>query len=219
MVSEAEALIFTDTSSTIELETVTVGKCEVNILAIGGGGQGGWDNSGGTNFEGGGGSGHVFLTSYVLRKSSNLLLNVGGRGKPSSVTTKDGLSVIQAPAGDDGVYGSFDGADGFSGGGGDGEFLFGSGGSDGRDGEAGSGGQGGKGSGLDISYYDLINFVLTPGSGGRHRCGGGGGGVLVNGEGPEHYSGSGEGYGGGGEGCNYSSRYGSPGAILIEIKK
>ena len=136
-----------------------------------------------------------------------------------AVKTKDGLSVIQAPAGEDGVYGSFDGADGFSGGGGDGEFLFGSGGSDGRDGEAGSGGQGGKGSGLDISSYDLINFVLTPGSGGRHRCGGGGGGVLVNGEGPEHYSGSGEGYGGGGEGCNYSSRYGSPGAILIEIKK
>ena len=219
MVSEAEALIFTDTSSTIELETVTVGKCEVNILAIGGGGQGSWKNSGGLNFGGGGGSGHVFLTSYVLRKSSNLLLNVGGRGKPSSVTTKDGSSVIQAPAGEDGVDGSRDGADGFSGGGGDGQSSVGSGGSDGRDGEAGSGGQGGKGSGLDISSYDLINFVLTPGSGGRPRCGGGGGGVMVNGEGPEQNIGSGEGYGGGGEGCNYSSRYGSPGAILIEIKK
>ena len=66
---------------------------------------------------------------------------------------------------------------------------------------------------MDISSYTLTNFVLTPGSGGDHQCGGGGGGVLVNGRGPEFYTGMGEGYGGSGEG------YGSPGAILIAIKK
>ena len=73
---------------------------------------------------------------------------------------------------------------------------------------------------VDISTYELINFDLTPGSGGGHSCGGGGGGVLVNGKGPGYHSGMGEGYGGGGEGCDYyDSKYGSPGAILIEIKK
>ena len=41
----------------------------------------------------------------------------------------------------------------------------------------------------------------------------------MNGKGPEFYSGMGEGYGGGGEGGGYNSQYGSPGAILIEIKK
>lgn len=74
---------------------------------------------------------------------------------------------------------------------------------------------------MDIStyYYSLINFVLTPGSGGEHQCGGDGGAVLVYRKGPGHQGGLGEGYGEGGEGSNFNSRYGSPGAILIEIKK
>ena len=218
----SEALIFTDTEATHEVETIAVGVCEANILAIGGGGRGGAGNSGGTNYGGGGGSGHVILTSHVLRKSSNLLLNVGARSEPSSVTTEDGSSVILAPAGEDGWDGSRDGANGYSGGGGDGissGSAVGSGGSDGSDGEAGASGQGGKGSGLDISSFALTNFVLTPGSGGSRSCGGGGGGVLINGKAPGHNSGMGEGYGGGGEGCNKNSRYGSPGAILMEIKK
>ena len=76
-------------------------------------------------------------------------------------------------------------------------------------------GQGGKGSGLDISSLAVINFVLTYGSGGYQQCGG----VLINGQGPDHENGMGEGYGGGGEGCSYNSNSGSPGAVLIEIKQ
>lgn len=212
-----EALIFTDTGATQEVETVSVGRCEANILAIGGGGRGGWEEHGMTKYGGGGGSGHVVLTSHMLQKSSNLLLNVGGIRESTSVTTEDGSSVILAPAGEDGVDGSYDGANGYSGGGSNG-FGVGSGGSDGSDGEAGLG-KGGKGSGVDISAFELTNFVLTPGSGGDHQCGGGGGGVLVNGMGPEFYTGMGEGYGGGGEGCGNNYGWGSPGAILMEIKK
>jgi len=216
----SEALIFTNTGATQEVKTVSVGRCEANILAIGGGGRGGSSKSGGRTFGGGGGSGHVIFTSHMLQESSNLLLNVGDKGESTSVTTEDGSSVILAPAGKDGVNGSYDGASGYSGGGGDGSGgSLGSGGSDGSDGEAGSDGHGGKGSGVDISAFELTNFVLTPGSGGDHACGGGGGGLLINGKGPEFHSGMGEGYGGGGEGCNYSSRYGSSGAILMEIKK
>ena len=75
------------------------------------------------------------------------------------------------------------------------------GGSNGGNGE----GEGGNGSGVDIGTFTFINdpmiqwnvFDLTPGEGGEagmsnvynwQRCryhGGGGGGVLVNGEGPE----------------------------------
>ena len=72
----------------------------------------------------------------MLHKSSSLLLNVGAGGEPTSVTAEDGSSVNLAPAGEDGVDGSYDGANGFSGGGG--EDKPSSGGSDGGDGEAGS---------------------------------------------------------------------------------
>ena len=209
-------LIFTDTEVTHEVVTVTVGVCEINILAIGGGGRGSSSYGG----KGGGGSGHVIFASHVLPKSSKLHLDVGGKGEQTSVTTDDGSSVIVAPAGEDGPDETHNGANGYSGGGGYSmHSTGGSGGSDGSDGEAGTDGQGGEGSGVDISSLALINFVLTSGSGGEHTCGGGGGGVLVNGKGPGYQSGMGEGYGGGGEGCNYDSKYGSPGAILIEFKK
>ena len=105
------------------------------------------------------------------------------------MTAEGGSSVNLAPAGEDGVGGSHDGANGFSGGGG--EDKPSSGGSDGGDGEAGSEGQGGKGSGLDISSLVVINFVLTYGSGGYQQCGG----VLINGQGPDRQSGRGEGFG------------------------
>ena len=54
------------------------------------------------------------------------------------------------------------------------------GGSNGSDGE---GEDAGKGSGLDISLIPLEKFVLSPGDGGvgKDNCGGGGGGVLVDG--------------------------------------
>ena len=68
-----------------------------------------------------------------------------------------------------------------------GSINYGQGGKGGSDGSKGGGDHGGKGSGYelsDISY--LEHFVLTPGDGGypHDRCGGGGGGILVNNHGP-----------------------------------
>ena len=80
----------------------------------------------------------------------------------------------------------------------------------------------GLGTRENLSDYYMEHFSLSPGKGGdEHKTspfsiyGGGGGGVLVNGEGPTRpcpRSGMGEGYGGGGSYCN-----GLPGVILIEV--
>merc|ERR1719348_1140081 len=86
--------------------------------------------------------------------------------------------------------------DGYSGGGGfcmnaRDTCLGGSGGGDGVDGPCEWCTQGGHGSGEDLSRFQLKHFQLTPGAGGQSYedlgvfCGGGGGGVLVNGQGPE----------------------------------
>ena len=63
----------------------------------------------------------------------------------------------------------------------------------------------------------MTRFVLTPGKAGTHDYygrGGGGGGILVNGQKPVngdlHY---GEGFGGGG----YVSDNGLPGCVLVEV--
>ena len=69
----------------------------------------------------------------------------------------------------------------------------------------------GHGTGEDILAYKMENFVLTPGAGGNYydyeqyeHWGGGGGGVLINGDGPMRDSDyQGEGYGGGG--CGHRS--------------
>ena len=84
----------------------------------------------------------------------------------------------------------------------------------------------GKGSGEDLSSYHLNNWRLTPGYGGAEcikvvsqlqHYGGGGGGVLVNGDGPQRDERTqGEGYGGGGGGCAFTKE-GLPGVILIEV--
>ena len=91
------------------------------------------------------------------------------------------------------------------------------GGSHGSDGEDSDSYMGGKGSGLDIRTLNITRFILSPGKAGTqygNTYGGGGGGILVNGEKPgggnEHW---GEGFGGGG-GAGYG---GFPGCILIEV--
>ena len=105
------------------------------------------------------------------------------------------------------------------------------GGSNGSDGEGSSSdGTYGHGSGNDLSKYRLDNWKLSPGEGGQgwvdptsdpaepYWCGGGGGGVLINGRGPERESKSiGQGYGGGGATNNGSWIHGLPGVILMEI--
>jgi len=76
---------------------------------------------------------------------------------------------------------------------------------------------GGEGTGEDIATFKLENFNITAGRGG---CGtGGGGGVLVDGNGPDQgiFGRTGQGYGGGGGG---GSGYdvGNQGVILLEMR-
>merc|ERR1712113_687037 len=108
------------------------------------------------------------------------------------------------------------GGDGYSGGGAGYPSHGQDGGSNGSDGNDYSSATGGEGSGLDIGTLNTTRFILSPGKAGTAdgNFGGGGGGILVNGEKPS--SGNqhmGEGFGGGG-------RYhdsGFPGCVLIEV--
>ena len=81
-------------------------------------------------------------------------------------------------------------------------------------------GAAGNGTGENLSDYYMEHFSLTPGRGGEEYevapyqiVGGGGGGVLVNGEGPTIpcAPNDGQGYGAGGY-CE-----GLPGVVLIEV--
>jgi len=96
-------------------------------------------------------------------------------------------------------------------------------GSDGSDGtsEYSGGIFNGEGSGLDLSNIQMENFVLSPGAGGmqyepdwKTEKGGGGGGVLVNGESPMVKESNGQGYGGGAGGAGAR---GAKGVVLFEI--
>ena len=85
---------------------------------------------------------------------------------------------------------------------------------------------GGKGSGIDVTKLVLTKFNLTPGKAGigDENEGGGGGGILVNGEKPSGRGNEkrGEGFGGGGSSWynegDYTHRV-RPGCILIEVLK
>jgi len=179
---------------------------EVRALAIGGGGRSSY---------GGGGSGYPEFGLLQLRADETLKLIVGESQETSSVE-KDGQVLLIAAAGQDND--GYNGGDGYSGGGagypnsGHGQ----DGGSDGSDGGDYSSAKGGKGSGLDVGTLNMTRFVLTPGKGGTHYSGsfgGGGGGILVNGEKPEGNQYYGEGFGGG----SYASYTGLSGCVLIEV--
>ena len=62
-------------------------------------------------------------------------------------------------------------------------------------------------------------FSLSPGAGGKayETYGGGGGGILEAGVGPQETENVGQGYGGGGVGGS-NSQPGNPGLVLLEIK-
>lgn len=86
----------------------------------------------------------------------------------------------------------------------------------------------GHGTGENLSDYYMEHFSLSPGRGGEMKVyygglsiyGGGGGGVLVNGEGPTRpgcLQTAGEGYGGGGGGGENDCTHGLPGVVLIEV--
>ena len=128
-------------------------------------------------------------------------------------------SVVAEPGDDSSFY---DGGDGYSGGSGDCDGVSpcrgGSNGGDGDDTESASG----HGTHENVGDYKLDSWVLTPGAGGdgtlpcsdSSNRGAGGGGVLVDGAGPNHYVQDGEGYGGGGGYCGIN---GQRGVILIEV--
>ena len=100
--------------------------------------------------------------------------------------------------------------------------------SKGSDGGSGECINGGIGTDEDVTTYNFKNFELSPGAGskpfedGQWYRGGGGGGVLVNGEGPEMFNmgnKAGKGYGGGGTMHSFSLMVGRPGLILLEVVK
>ena len=68
---------------------------------------------------------------------------------------------------------------------------------------------------LDAASVNLAQFTLSPGKAGRNKAtyGGGGGGIIVDGEKPERNEFQGEGFGGGGGGYG-----GLPGCVLLEVK-
>ena len=183
--------------------------CHLSLLAVGGGGAG---------FEyGGGGSGYLAASTLAISEGeTKLRVTVGSQRRPSTVSA-GGQIILEAGPGHDGYYNNTNcGGDGYSGGGDGCCHPFGyPGGSNGSDGQGD--GQQGRGTGQDITSYQFDHFVLSPGSGGYLKYGGGGGGVLVNGEGPPVEKGQGEGYGGGGEG--YRPSQGLQGVVIMEIKQ
>ena len=151
-----------------------------------------------------------------------LTVVVGGPGENSRVKTNQGELLVKARAGEAGQ--GWYGGDGYSGGAG--ACCGAADNPGGRDGGEGGGDlyNRGQGSGLDISSLSLTHFSLSPGAGGRHLTGGGGGGVLVNSLGPRVEQGRGEGYGGGGEGNIYGLgrggdvQSGASGVVIMEIR-
>ena len=98
------------------------------------------------------------------------------------------------------------------------------GGRDGSKGYDGNCGVGGSGTGENIRSYALSHFTLSPGYYGEpkisHGVGGGGGGVMVDGNGPSALTWHGQGYGGGGgydPGNSGGYSTGLDGVILLEV--
>jgi len=193
--------------------------CELTITAIGGGGSG---------YTGGGGSGYIETAIISSIRQRLIFIHVEARYEESRVDTAVGETIVRAHPGKSGgnhEWGIENGGDGYSGGGGGGTQYTGSsggfGGSNGGDGQDSPDGgrHGGKGSGLDISTIALEHFKLTPAAGGESckLIGGGGGGVLVDGQGP--HNGRSYGAGGGDHECSNVNHPAQQGIVLIEIKK
>ena len=184
---------------------------QLRILAVGGGGYA---------YLGGGGSGYIQYQIVDLAGVSNISVTVGDDQQSSVVAISDGETVV-AGAGHDHEYDV--GGAGFSGGSGQCYSVTPcSGGSAGGDGDDGAR-AGGHGTGEDITAYKFEHWDISPGAGGDGTAGcgdgsyrgAGGGGVLVDGEGPAHDQRDGEGYGGGAGWCD--NQYGQQGVVLLEI--
>ena len=218
----SQSVMLSNTGETFNITVNGFGSCELRFLAIGGGGNG-YDNIHG---YAGAGSGYVQYKSIHFDLESLgggivISAQVGDQSETSSVNILNGDNSIgfDADRGQNG--GGYNGGSGYSGGGGynlDGnDRRPHNGGTDGGDGGSNAGG---AGSGQDISAYIFRSWTLTPGAGGKpcysNFCsyGGGGGGILVNGAGPDWGNNhQGQGYGGGGSG----ESGGLQGVVLFEI--
>ena len=219
---------FDTTTATDEISLFSRGSCLLKYLLVGGGGNA-------TN-DAGGGSGYLAYNEMTLTSTKTVQMQVGDREEASSLTVR-GTHEARAEAGEPSyeigfpITGQFEdtiihGGDGWSGGGDGGDGGRHDGGSNGGDGDGPHGGQGSAASDeWSLAEIDarMEAFLITPGDAGLYsgHYGGGGGGVLVDAEGPERISVTqGEGYGGGGcyiERDAYYLGVGLPGVILMEI--
>ena len=205
-------MMFKEPGTEFHLTTKSsLSTCQLRILAVGGGGRGGYE---------GGGSGYIQYVTQTLSSSPTFIKLIVGDKRGESKVTIAGNTIRALPGKGHSEYGG----DGFSGGGG-GPNEPCNGGTNGGNGECSDRG---KGTGEDISQYHFKNFQLRAGLGGIYQTessgeyrGGGGGGIIINGDGPgvrankDGYKGSaGEGFGGGGF-TNSGSEH--PGVVLIEI--
>ena len=172
-----QSLLLTDTTAQINMTIMAVESCHLRILTIGAGA------SGGVN---GGGSGYLHYENIVLKQGMYSVMAKVANGSENGYES----SMV-------GVFGIFGdtihtannayGMNGYSGGARQGsECVAGSDGSDGHCSGSGSG------TGEDIRDYAFNTWKLTPGDPGRGSfsqwsgpLGGGGGGILVDGSGPE----------------------------------
>ena len=172
---------------------VSPGVNNIHVLAVGGGA------GGGSGSAGGGGSGYV-KEGYVAVNVGDVITVTVGRGGSGS-TFKINMDAQDAYPGERSSFDSLvvadgenkmnpmgrTGGDGGSGGGGDGvQSKSGDGGTGGSDGANGSA-KGDKGQGdysSLLSSFKLAKFTAGSCGKGGVNCGGGGGGVLMNGHGP-----------------------------------
>ena len=224
---------------------VPEGRGVVRAMAVGGGGCGNGRNGGG------GGSGKVRAAFVLVTPGSTVPVIVGAGGQSTSRSNGSVSSFLYLKADGGECGGFFVGGNGGSGGGAGGIGLcLGSatsqGGSGGSDGKTCTTYQGGKGQGSYTPFFSWFKkSIMTageggepglqtpPGSGATYIAGGGAGGVLIEGKGPQGGDGvrkfeygtgakGGLGYGaGGGAGgadyyVNYAGGNGAPGMVYLE---
>ena len=203
-----------NTSEIYSIQVIGPSPCKLTFLAVGGGGN---ENGG----DGGAGSGYLKYLSINVDSETEIIANVGDEREASTVDIVKGhgrsrvTTHYKAKSGQDAQGDS--GGRGYSGGGASGSYAGG------ENGNKGEGSTGGKGTGEDISAYIFSSWSLQPGPGGKALvegacdfCGGGGGGVLIDGSGPDGTEWQDSGYGGGGSGFSGVAS-GLPGVILIEV--
>lgn len=204
------------------------------IICVGGGAGSG---RGGTEYQGGGGSGYITENICYLKRNVSIEVEIGAGGKATvnqGAASNGGITKFGEVSAEGGqaCNSLLKGGDGGSGGGcgcaAQPTYTAGRGGSCGSDGESSMQWKGGYGQGNEI-FKSLERYGILPGTGGApggpgihgHQGGGGAGGVLFgettiqaqNGTGPEgsNYGHGGTGYGAGAGGGSYNNFYNTGG--------